>query len=67
MKEEIDEIEEIGKEFPMGRLVIYRKEIKNFTALDFETANECRSSVCGVGVVIVRDGFFSNFVNRYGQ
>lgn len=56
MKEEIDEIEEIGKEFPMGRLVIYRKEIKNFTALDFETANECRSSVCSVGVVIVRDG-----------
>lgn len=28
----------------------------NFAALDFETANECRSSICSVGVVIVRDG-----------
>lgn len=30
--------------------------MKDFVALDFETANECRSSVCSVGVVIVRDG-----------
>lgn len=28
----------------------------DFAAIDFETANECRSSVCSVGVVIVRDG-----------
>lgn len=28
----------------------------NFAAIDFETANQCRSSVCSVGVVIVRDG-----------
>ena len=28
----------------------------NFAAIDFETANECRSSVCSVGVVVVRDG-----------
>lgn len=28
----------------------------NFTAIDFETANNERSSVCSVGVVIVRDG-----------
>lgn len=28
----------------------------NFAAIDFETANQCRSSVCSVGIVIVRDG-----------
>ena len=28
----------------------------NFAAIDFETANSERSSVCAVGVVIVRDG-----------
>lgn len=27
----------------------------DFAAIDFETANECPSSVCSVGVVIVRD------------
>ena len=30
--------------------------MKNFAAIDFETANNERSSVCSVGVVIVRDG-----------
>ena len=30
--------------------------MKDFAAIDFETANECRSSVCSVGIVIVRDG-----------
>lgn len=30
--------------------------MKNFAAIDFETANGKRSSVCSVGVVIVRDG-----------
>ncbi len=30
--------------------------MKNFAAIDFETANECRTSVCSVGVVIVRGG-----------
>ena len=30
--------------------------MKNFAAIDFETANGRRSSVCSVGVVIVRDG-----------
>lgn len=30
--------------------------MKDFAAIDFETANECRSSVCSVGVVIVCDG-----------
>ena len=28
----------------------------DFAAIDFETANECPSSVCGVGVVVVRGG-----------
>ena len=28
----------------------------NFAAIDFETANESPSSVCSVGVVVVRDG-----------
>jgi DNA polymerase-3 subunit epsilon len=30
--------------------------MKNFAAIDFETANYKHSSVCSVGVVIVRDG-----------
>ncbi len=30
--------------------------MRNFAAIDFETANGKRSSVCSVGVVIVRDG-----------
>ena len=30
--------------------------MRDFAAIDFETANECRSSVCSVGVVIVRNG-----------
>lgn len=34
----------------------------DFAAIDFETANGCRSSVCSVGVVIVRGG---EIVNRF--
>ncbi len=30
--------------------------MKDFAAIDFETANQCPSSVCSVGVVIVRGG-----------
>ena len=30
--------------------------MRNFAAIDFETANNERTSVCSVGVVIVRDG-----------
>ena len=30
--------------------------MENFAAIDFETANECRTSVCSVGVVVVRGG-----------
>lgn len=33
-----------------------KKSEMNFAAIDFETANECRSSVCSVGVVVVRKG-----------
>lgn len=29
--------------------------MKDFAAIDFETANNERSSVCSVGIVIVRD------------
>ncbi len=32
--------------------------MKDFAAIDFETANYERTSVCSVGVVIVRDGMF---------
>lgn len=42
---------------------MFRKQrMKDFAAIDFETANECRSSVCSVGVVIVKDG---NIVDKY--
>lgn len=30
--------------------------MKNFAAIDFETANQHPSSVCSIGVVVVRDG-----------
>ncbi len=30
--------------------------MKDFIAIDFETANECHSSVCSVGAGLVRDG-----------
>lgn len=30
--------------------------MKDFAAIDFETANECSCSVCSMGVVIVRNG-----------
>ena len=32
------------------------KRMKDFAAIDFETANGKRTSVCSVGVVIVRNG-----------
>ena len=34
--------------------------MKDFAAIDFETANNERSSVCSVGIVIVRDGEIVN-------
>ena len=36
--------------------------MKDFAAIDFETANNERSSVCSVGIVIVRGGEDSGFV-----
>ena len=30
--------------------------MKNFAAIDCETANQQRTSVCSLGIVIVRDG-----------
>ena len=30
--------------------------MRDFVAIDFETANECPSSVCSIGAVLVRDG-----------
>lgn len=52
--------------------------MQDFAAIDFETANNSRSSVCSVGVVIVREGkiadsYYSlicpepNFYNYYNQ
>lgn len=35
--------------------------MKNFAAIDFETANLQRTSVCSVGIVIVRDGEIAVF------
>ena len=32
--------------------------MKDFVAIDFETANNERSSVCSVGIIIVRNGEF---------
>lgn len=37
-------------------LSVKEKCMDNFAAIDFETANNERSSVCSVGVVIVKDG-----------
>lgn len=34
--------------------------MKNFTAIDFETANYSRTSVCSVGIVVVRAGVFTD-------
>lgn len=34
--------------------------MKSFAAIDFETANEQRTSVCSVGVVVVREGMIAD-------
>lgn len=36
--------------------VLYLCIMNTFAAIDFETANNCRTSVCSVGIVIVRNG-----------
>ena len=38
--------------------------MRNFAAIDFETANGKRTSVCSVGVVIVKDGKIVNKIYR---
>ena len=38
--------------------------MKDFVAIDFETANAKRSSVCSVGIVIVRNGRIENELYR---
>ena len=38
--------------------------MNNFAAIDFETANEQASSVCSVGVVVVRNGEISDTIYR---
>ena len=38
--------------------------MKNFAAIDFETANGNRSSVCSVGVVIVRNGQITETIHH---
>lgn len=36
----------------------------DFAAIDFETANEQRSSICSVGLVVVRNGLITKKVHR---
>lgn len=38
--------------------------MKDFVAIDFEIANEHRSSICSVGVVIIRDGQVADSIYR---
>ena len=38
--------------------------MKDFAAIDFETANACRSSVCSVGIVIVKNGKIADRIYR---
>ena len=39
--------------------------MRNFAAIDFETANGKRTSICSVGVVIVKEGKIINKINSY--
>ena len=39
--------------------------MKDFAAIDFETANNERSSVCSMGIVIVRDGQIADSFNSH--
>ena len=38
--------------------------MRSFAAIDFETANGKRTSVCSVGVVIVKEGKITNKIYR---
>lgn len=37
----------------------------NFLAIDFETANSSRASICSIGIVIVEDGFIKEEIHTY--
>ena len=37
----------------------FKSVMKDFVAIDFETANGSRSSVCSVGIIIVRNGLIT--------
>lgn len=39
-------------------------KMRDFAAIDFETANSQRTSVCSVGVVVVRDGVIADSIYR---
>lgn len=41
--------------------------MRNFTAIDFETANGYRNSICQVGLVEVEDGIITNTLNLLVQ
>lgn len=38
--------------------------MNNFAAIDFETANGYRGSICSVGIVVVRDGLMVNKIHE---
>ena len=40
------------------------KEIKDFIAIDFETANSSRSSVCEIGLSFVEEGKITKTLSR---
>lgn len=44
----------------MKQRIKQKIKMKDFAAIDFETANEHRSNVCSVGVVIVRNGIMTD-------
>lgn len=41
--------------------------LRDFAAIDFETANEYRSSICSIGVVVVRNGVITDRFYRLVQ
>jgi DNA polymerase-3 subunit epsilon len=41
--------------------------MKNFTAIDFETASGCRNSICQIGLVRVENGIIINEINLLVQ
>ena len=39
--------------------------MRDFAAIDFETANNKRSSVCSLGIIIVRNGQIADSFNSH--